>query len=75
MLRRSRSEIGGQETEEENCKEEDEDINRNVVIRKGVKSFHLDLGHDVTIVIGKGTNHLGTGRAEAAVKLICWNRS
>lgn len=53
---RSRSEIGsGQETEEENCKEEDEDINRNVVIRKGVQTFHLDLGHDVTTVIGRGT--------------------
>lgn len=46
---RSRSEIGiDQETEEESCKEEDEDINRNVVTCRGVKAFHLDLGHDVT---------------------------
>lgn len=46
---RSRFEIGGgQKTEEEDCKEEDEDINRNVVIHGRVKAFHLDLGHDVT---------------------------
>jgi len=46
---RSRSEIGsGQKTEKEDCKEEDEDINRNVVIRRGFKVFHLDLDHDVT---------------------------
>ena len=62
---RSRLEIGsGQKTKEENCKEEDEDINRSVVLR-GRVVFHLDPGHDVT-------RSEGTRRAEAAVKLICW---
>ena len=51
-------------------REKDGDFDRNVVIHWRVQVFHLDLGHDVTI----GTQN-GTGRAEAAVKLICWNRS
>jgi hypothetical protein len=56
---RSRSEIGsGQETED-NCKEEDEDINRNVVTRRGVKVFHLDLGHYVTTGDLKGNQVVG----------------
>lgn len=46
---RSRLEIGsGQKTKKENCKEEDEDINRGVVLGGRVVAFHLDLGHDVT---------------------------
>ena len=46
---RSRLEIGsGQNTKEENCKEEDEDINRSVVLRGRVVASHLDPGHDVT---------------------------
>jgi hypothetical protein len=46
---RLRFELGrGQKTEEKDCKQEDKDINRNVVVCRRVKAFHLYVGRDVT---------------------------